>query len=49
MNFYAIQIQHFTTDSNSKKKLVGLQKFTNGYEGICMSGGKLYNIIIYAN
>ena len=28
-------------DSNSKKtKLVGFQKFMNGFEGMCMSGGK---------
>ena len=27
------------TDSK-KNKLIGFQKFTNGFEGMCMSGGK---------
>ena len=44
MNFYAIDIQHFTTDSNSKNN--NSQGFENSqmdrYDGICMSGGKFY-------
>ena len=38
--FYAIHIQHFMSDSNSKNNNLGFWKFMNGYEGICMSGGK---------
>ena len=30
----------FMSDSNSKNNNSGFLKFTNGYEGICMSGGK---------
>ena len=39
--FSPICIQPFTNDSNSRNnKLIGFGKFTNGYEGLCMSEGK---------
>ena len=41
VNFSPICIQPFTNDSNSRNnKLIGFGKFTNGYEGLCMSEGK---------
>ena len=39
--FYAIDIQHFMSDSNSKNNnSLAVENFTNGYEGMCMSRGK---------
>ena len=40
--FFPICIfNHFTNDSNPRNnKLIGFGKFTNGYEGLCMSEGK---------
>ena len=41
MNCFPIHIQPFTNDSISRNnQLWGFQKFTNGYEGMYMSGTK---------
>ena len=31
----------WVTLTQKKKQLIGCQKFTNGYKGMCMSGGKI--------
>ena len=40
--FMPSHIQHLMSNSNSKNNnSQGFEKFTNGFEGMCMSGGKV--------
>ena len=40
--FYQFTFNLFQMTQTQKISIVGFQKITNGYEGMCMNGGKVF-------